>query len=238
MNEIFLDTETTGLSAKGGDRVLEIACIETENLIPTKKIFHKIINPEKEVTEEAFKIHGFSNEFLKNKKKFKDIADEFLEFINGKKIIIHNAPFDVEFLNSELSRVNRRGLNIKEIQETDGIVRAITWHSEDLDILQLDLKNVTPEEVPIVELHLYTIGSESKYIGEVWKAPEYNLLVVSMGIGIISSETVNEDTGIEPIDDLVDNLIPNPTDTTDEKNWNEMVDLIPEIYCYEEDWNS
>ena len=83
-----------------------------------------------------------------------------------------------------------------------------------------------------------TKGSESKYIGEVWKAPEYNLLVVSMGIGIISSETVNEDTGIEPIDDLVDNLIPNPTDTTDEKNWNEMVDLIPEIYCYEEDWNA
>lgn len=81
-----------------------------------------------------------------------------------------------------------------------------------------------------------TKGSESKYIGEVWKAPEYNLLVVSMGIGIISSETVNEDTGIEPIDDLVDNLIPNPTDTTDEKNWNEMLDLIPEIYCYQNNW--
>ena len=83
-----------------------------------------------------------------------------------------------------------------------------------------------------------TKGSESKYIGEVWKAPEYNLLIVSMGIGIISSETINEDTGIEPIDDLVDNLIPNPSDTTDEKNWNEMLDLIPEIYCYQEDWNN
>ncbi|OIR12639.1 MAG: hypothetical protein BEU03_00370 [Marine Group III euryarchaeote CG-Epi6] len=81
-----------------------------------------------------------------------------------------------------------------------------------------------------------TKGSESKYIGEVWKAPEYNLLVVSMGIGIISSETINEDTGFEPIDDLVDDLIPNPTDTTDEKNWNEMLNLIPEIYCYQEDW--
>ena len=91
-----------------------------------------------------------------------------------------------------------------------------------------------------IELSVFVenIGSESKYIGEVWKAPEYNLLVVSMGIGIISSETVNEDTGIEPIDNLVDNLIPNPTDTTDEKNWNEMIDLIPEIYCYEEDWNA
>ena len=124
MNEIFLDTETTGLSAKGGDRVLEIACIETENLIPTKKIFHKVINPEKEVTEEAFKIHGFSNEFLKNKKKFKDIADEFLEFINGKKIIIHNAPFDIEFLNSELSRVNKKGLNIKEIKDSLTLARS------------------------------------------------------------------------------------------------------------------
>ena len=81
-----------------------------------------------------------------------------------------------------------------------------------------------------------TKGSESKYIGEVWKAPEYNLLVVSMGIGIISSETINEDTGFEPIDDLVDDIIPNPTDTTDEKNWNEMLNLIPEIYCYQEDW--
>jgi len=81
-----------------------------------------------------------------------------------------------------------------------------------------------------------TKGSESKYIGEVWKAPEYNLLVVSMGIGIISSETINEDTGNEFIDDLVDEIIPNPADTTDEKNWNEMLDLIPEIYCYQDDW--
>ena len=81
-----------------------------------------------------------------------------------------------------------------------------------------------------------TKGSESKYIGEVWKAPEYNLLVVSMGIGIISSETINEDTGFDPIDDLVDDIIPNPADTTDEKNWNEMLNLIPEIYCYQEDW--
>ena len=83
-----------------------------------------------------------------------------------------------------------------------------------------------------------TKGSKSKYIGEVWKAPEYNLLIVSMGIGIISSETFNEDTGINPIDDLIDDIIPNPTDTTDEKNWNEMVSLIPEIYCYQEDWEN
>jgi len=83
-----------------------------------------------------------------------------------------------------------------------------------------------------------TKGSESRYIGEVWKAPEYNLLIVAMGIGVISSETLNEDTGIQPIDDWVDDIIPNPTDTTDEKNWNEMLELIPEIYCYQEDWRN
>ena len=124
MNEIFLDTETTGLSAKDGDRILEIACIETKNLIPTKKIFHKLINPEKKISDEAFKIHGFSNDFLKDKEKFKDIADEFLEFIEGKKIIIHNAPFDVEFLNSELKKINKKILNIKEIVDSLELARS------------------------------------------------------------------------------------------------------------------
>ena len=100
MNEIFLDTETTGLSPNDGDRILEIACIETKDLIPTKKIFHKLINPERKVSQEAFKVHGFSNDFLQDKQKFKEIADEFLEFIEGKKLIIHNAPFDIGFLNS------------------------------------------------------------------------------------------------------------------------------------------
>ena len=123
MTEIFLDTETTGLSAKTGDRILEIACIETENLVPTKKIFHKLLNPEKEISKDAFKIHGFSNEFLQNKKKFKDIADEFLEFIAGKKIIIHNAAFDVEFLNSELKKINKKILNIKEIIDSLALAR-------------------------------------------------------------------------------------------------------------------
>ena len=102
MNEVFLDTETTGLSSKDGDRILEIACIETKDLIPTKKIFHKLINPERKVSQEAFKVHGFSNDFLQDKQKFKDIAEELLEFIDGKKLIIHNAPFDIGFLNSEL----------------------------------------------------------------------------------------------------------------------------------------
>ena len=124
MREIFLDTETTGLSSKDGDRILEVACIETENLIPTKKFFHKLINPERKISEDAFKIHGFSNDFLKDKEKFKDIADDFLEFIKGKQIIIHNASFDVEFLNSELRRLNLKVLDLKDIIDSLAVARA------------------------------------------------------------------------------------------------------------------
>ena len=124
MNEIFLDTETTGLSTKDGDRILEIACIETKDLIPTKKIFHKLINPERKVSQEAFKVHGFSNEFLQEKQKFKEIADELLEFIDGKKLIIHNAPFDIGFLNSELKKINRKIIDIKKVDDTLSLARS------------------------------------------------------------------------------------------------------------------
>ena len=124
MNEIFLDTETTGLSPNDGDRILEIACIETKDLIPTKKIFHKLINPERKVTQEAFKVHGFSNDFLQDKQKFKEIADELLEFIDGKKLIIHNAPFDIGFLNSELKKINKKVLDIKKVDDTLSLARS------------------------------------------------------------------------------------------------------------------
>jgi len=124
MNEIFLDTETTGLSAKDGDRIVEIACVETKDLIPTNKVFHKLINPEKKISQEAFKIHGFSDTFLKDKEKFEEIADEFLEFIQGKQLIIHNAPFDIGFLNHELKKVNRKILNIKEVKDTLSFARS------------------------------------------------------------------------------------------------------------------
>ena len=107
MNEVFLDTETTGLSFKEGHKIVEIACIETKDLITTGKIFHKIINPKRNVPEEAFQVHGFSSEFLKDKKTFDLIAEEFLDFIKGKKIIIHNAPFDLGFLNGELSVIKK-----------------------------------------------------------------------------------------------------------------------------------
>ena len=124
MTEIFLDTETTGLSTKDGDRIVEIACIETKDLIPTKRVFHKLINPQKKVSEEAFKVHGFSDDFLKEKEKFEDIADEFLEFIEGKKIIIHNAPFDVGFLNFELKRIKKQPLKIIDVEDTLNLARS------------------------------------------------------------------------------------------------------------------
>ena len=107
MNEIFLDTETTGLSFKDGHKIVEIACVETKDLIPTGMVFHKLVNPQRDIPEEAFKIHGFSKEFLSNKETFDKIADEFLGFIKGKKIIIHNASFDLSFLNGELHAIQK-----------------------------------------------------------------------------------------------------------------------------------
>ncbi|MDC1096098.1 DNA polymerase III subunit epsilon [Pelagibacteraceae bacterium] len=107
MIEIFLDIETTGLSFNEGDKIVEIACIETNDMIPTSKTFHKLINPQRNVPQEAFKIHGFSNEFLKTKETFNLIADEFLEFIKNKTLIIHNATFDVGFLNHELKLLKK-----------------------------------------------------------------------------------------------------------------------------------
>ena len=118
MNEIFLETETTGLSAEDGDRIVEIACIETKDLIPTNKVFHKIINPQKKVSSEAFKVHGFSDDFLKTKEKFDEVVEDFLEFIKNKKLIIHNAPFDISFLNSELRRVNKEILDLKNVEDS------------------------------------------------------------------------------------------------------------------------
>ena len=114
MNEIILDTETTGLSIKDDHRILEIACIETQNLIPTNKVFYKLINPERDISPDAIKVHGYTNEVLKNKKKFADIAEELLEFISGKKLIIHNAPFDISFLNHELKKINFQVIDIKK----------------------------------------------------------------------------------------------------------------------------
>ena len=106
MKEIVLDTETTGLSVKEGHRVVEIACVELDDLIPTGNKFHCCLNPEKKVSEQALKIHGFTDEFLSKQKKFIEIKDEFLEFIKNKRLIIHNAEFDLAHLNNELLMCN------------------------------------------------------------------------------------------------------------------------------------
>ena len=110
MKEVIIDTETTGLSVKDGHRIVEIGCIELENLIPTKNKFHCYLNPERKVSEKALEVHGYSDEFLSNKKKFKDIVYDFLNFIKDKKLIIHNAEFDLSHLNNELKLLNKKGL--------------------------------------------------------------------------------------------------------------------------------
>ena len=123
MNEVFLDTETTGLSFKDGHKVVEIACIETKDLIPTGNVFHKLINPKRSMPNEAFKIHGFSEEFLKSKETFDQIADKFLDFIKDKKIIIHNAPFDLSFLDGELGMIQKEKINKKLVTDSLEVAR-------------------------------------------------------------------------------------------------------------------
>ena len=123
MLEVILDTETTGLSTTENHRIVEIGCIELNNQIATNKVFHEYLNPEREISEEAFKIHGYSNEFLSDKKKFSEIYENFLEFIKNKKIIIHNASFDLSFLNYELKLINQKTIDAKNIVDTLEIAR-------------------------------------------------------------------------------------------------------------------
>ena len=123
MKQEVLDTETTGLSVKEGHRIIEIGCIELDNLIPTKNIFHCYLNPKRKVSEEAFKVHGYSDEFLSDKSSFSDIADDFLEFIKEKKLIIHNADFDITHLNNELSIAGKEKISKKNIIDTLDIAR-------------------------------------------------------------------------------------------------------------------
>ena len=122
MKEIILDTETTGLSVKDGHRLVEIGCIELENLIPTNNKFHCYLNPERKVSEKALEVHGYTDEFLSSKKKFKEIVQEFLDFINGKRLIIHNAEFDLSHLNNELKIIGKETLK-NEIVDTLQLAR-------------------------------------------------------------------------------------------------------------------
>ena len=123
MKEIILDTETTGLSVKDGHRIVEIGCIELDNLVPTKNIFHCYLNPERKVSEKAFEVHGYSDKFLSDKKKFFEIADEFLNFIKDKKIIIHNAEFDISHLNNELYIAGKPKINKENTVDTLDLAR-------------------------------------------------------------------------------------------------------------------
>ena len=123
MNEVFLDTETTGLSFRDGHKIVEIACIETKDLIATGQIFHKLINPQRSMPDEAFKVHGFSQEFLSDKQTFKQIVDEFLSFIKDKKIIIHNASFDLSFLDGELASIQKEKINKKLVIDSLEVAR-------------------------------------------------------------------------------------------------------------------
>ena len=122
MKEIVLDTETTGISVKEGHRIVEIGCIELDNLIPTKNNFHYYLNPERKVSEQAYKIHGYSDEFLSKQKKFRDIHEDFLNFIKDKRLIIHNAIFDIEHLNNELSMIGNSKIT-NEVVDTLSLAR-------------------------------------------------------------------------------------------------------------------
>ena len=123
MKEIILDTETTGLSVRDGHRIVEIGCIELNNLIPTKNIFHCYLNPERKVSKDAYEVHGYSDEFLSNKKKFAEIVDDFLQFIDDKKIVIHNANFDISHINNELSMISRKPIIKTNVIDTLDIAR-------------------------------------------------------------------------------------------------------------------
>ena len=122
MKEIVLDTETTGISVKDGHRIVEIGCIELDNLIPTKNKFHCYLNPERKVSQQAFEVHGYTDTFLSDQKKFIDISQEFLKFIKGKRLIIHNAEFDISHLNNELQIIGKEKIN-NDVKDTLTIAR-------------------------------------------------------------------------------------------------------------------
>jgi len=122
MKEVVLDTETTGISVKDGHRIVEIGCIELENLVPTKKTFHCYLNPEIKVSEKALEVHGYTDEFLSKQVKFIDVVDKFLDFIDGKKLVIHNAEFDLSHLNNELNLLGKSKIK-NEVIDTLALAR-------------------------------------------------------------------------------------------------------------------
>ena len=191
MLEVILDTETTGLSTIEKHRIVEIGCIELDNQIPTNKIFHKYINPQRSVSEDAYKVHGYSDEFLSDKKTFSEIYKDFLNFIKNKKIIIHNAPFDLSFLNYELKLINQKPINKENVIDTLEIARSKYPGSQNsLDALckRFNIDNSKREKHnALIDCHLL----KEIYINLVdQKAPKLNLET-----GQIINPILNDKTG-------------------------------------------
>ena len=193
MSEIFLDTETTGLSFIEGHKIVEIACVETKDLISTGKVFHKLINPKRDIPNEAFQIHGFSSEFLKDKQTFSEIADEFLSFIKDKNIIIHNAPFDLSFLNGELKQINKEIINQDLVTDSLEIARnKFPGISNSLDALckrfNVDLSRRTKHNALL----------DCELLREVYinlldaKEPKFDLSTISNEKNIVKNKNYNK----------------------------------------------
>ena len=176
MLEVILDTETTGLSTTEKHRIVEIGCIELDNQIPTNKIFHEYINPQRSVSEEAHKVHGYSDKFLSQKKTFLEVSKDFLNFIKDKKLIIHNAPFDLSFLNYELKLINKKPIDKKNVIDTLELARAKFPGSQNsLDALckRFNIDNSKREKhSAIIDCHLL----KEVYVNLLdQKAPKLNL---------------------------------------------------------------
>ncbi len=194
MNEIFLDTETTGLSFKEGHKIVEIACIETKDLVTTGRVFHKFINPKRDVPDEAFKIHGFSQKFLSDKEPFDEVADEFLKFTENKKIIIHNAPFDLSFLNGELNFIKKRLIEKDDVIDSLEIARnKFPGVSNSLDALckkfNIDLSRRTKHNALLDcellrEVYIHLLDA---------KEPKFNLSSVSLDLDITKTKNYNKE---------------------------------------------
>ena len=193
MNEIFLDTETTGLSFKDGHKIVEIACIETKDLVATGKVFHKLINPKRTVPEDALKIHGYSQEFLSDKDTFDKIADDFLNFVKEKKIIIHNATFDIGFLNGELSSIKKELIKNELVIDSLNIARnKFPGMSNSLDALckrfNIDLSRRTKHNALL----------DCELLREVYinlldvKEPKFNLVANNIVQKIVKKENYNK----------------------------------------------
>ena len=194
MNEVFLDTETTGLSFRDGHKIVEIACIETKDLITTGKVFHKLINPKRNIPEEAFKIHGFSQEFLSDKETFDQVADDFLNFIKDKKIIIHNASFDLSFLDGELGSIQKEKINKKLVIDSLEVARnKFPGTSNSLDALcrrfNIDLSRRSKHNA-LLDCELL----REAYIGLLdVKEPKFNLTSTVSEINITKAKDYNKE---------------------------------------------